>query len=707
MNTQTLEQPVAGSALLTIDDVKAFRKQLRAGEVTADQLKETYARYLFSRASIEETFSKKKLKELAPKGHGSATKKEVVSHIMHRVDDFFLIDNFTWHIGQETSEEARTRQVLATTDESIAKWIADGKAATEKLKKSIENPETLEEFRTFISYKGEQALTAEQKVRHDSLQAGVTKCHNDHVDERKAIVTQVEIGSTDFSLTKGFHTKHQKDIWIVGMSARVESGTFQELCGKARALGGNYSRPYAGNPAGFQFFEEEKAKQFIALKDGNVDRTEDVLARREESQQAAADRLAIKAERMTEKAEESLSRERQTNTHRRAAQAGYAEAEARRQIAFAETIDRIAGAIKSGEAQYLTKITAVTHVETLENLLSRAKWARARQLNTSYQESKDTPICFEDVEAVEFPHPVVFAGDLSRLVQMLAGRKGGTLISRRLSKIGRSLLSYHKPGEPDYERLVFNQSGIISILQDAMSRLTAKEKPDNIARQLLTYSRVMGMGLTDLPTLRTALREYLGLRGVVAKPDPVKEMERALVGCKIPGFFPTPRALIDEMLLEAEIQDEHEVLEPSAGKGDICDAIAEQHPEAQLDCMELHSSLRAILAAKGHNVVAQDFTCNDQAKMYDRILANPPFENGQDIDHVQTMYLMLKPGGRLVAIMGAGAFTCSTKHCSEFQQWFEQVNGTSRENPEGSFTTNETFRHTGVNTRLVVINKPR
>ncbi len=83
------------------------------------------------------------------------------------------------------------------------------------------------------------------------------------------------------------------------------------------------------------------------------------------------------------------------------------------------------------------------------------------------------------------------------------------------------------------------------------------------------------------------------------------------------------------MLEHADIQDGHSVLEPSAGKGDILDAISERHADAGLSthAIELHSGLRDLLKLKGHNVVDNNFL--DHKGEYDRIVMNPPFERGR------------------------------------------------------------------------------
>lgn len=88
-------------------------------------------------------------------------------------------------------------------------------------------------------------------------------------------------------------------------------------------------------------------------------------------------------------------------------------------------------------------------------------------------------------------------------------------------------------------------------------------------------------------------------------------------------------------------------------------------------------------------------------KGYNRIYMNPPFEEGQDIDHVQHAYKILAPGGQMVAVMSEGPFFRGDRKATEFREWLEGVGGYSEQLPEGSFKESGT----GVNTRLVVIMK--
>lgn len=91
---------------------------------------------------------------------------------------------------------------------------------------------------------------------------------------------------------------------------------------------------------------------------------------------------------------------------------------------------------------------------------------------------------------------------------------------------------------------------------------------------------------------------------------------------------------------------------------------------------------------------------------FDRIVMNPPFERGQDMDHVRHAFDLLKPGGRLVAIMSEGSFGRGDKKATGFREWLDEQKRKVEKLPEGSFTGKDSQRQTGVATRVVVIDKP-
>jgi hypothetical protein len=187
------------------------------------------------------------------------------------------------------------------------------------------------------------------------------------------------------------------------------------------------------------------------------------------------------------------------------------------------------------------------------------------------------------------------------------------------------------------------------------------------------------------------------------KQQKIEALEQQIRFAKIDGFFPTPRPLIDRMIYEADIQPGMTVLEPSAGKGDIAEAVREAG--ADVRCCERHYSLCEIIEAKGFPVERGDFLelC-DNGTRYDRVLMNPPFERGADAEHVRRAFKWLKPGGILVAIMSSGTFQRHDRRCQEFRDWLAQQEYTIEQLPAGSFKNG--FVQTGVSTELVCIQAP-
>lgn len=167
------------------------------------------------------------------------------------------------------------------------------------------------------------------------------------------------------------------------------------------------------------------------------------------------------------------------------------------------------------------------------------------------------------------------------------------------------------------------------------------------------------------------------------------------------GFFPTPREIVQRMVHLAGIPEGASVLEPSAGTGAILDVLREMAPGARATCGEWRSDLREILKLKGHAPAFDDFTAWQAPEPFARVLMNPPFEKGQDCDHIRRAFNMLAPGGRLVAICSEGVFSRSTRKESEFRAWLDGIGATTEKLPAGAFEKSGT----GVATRIVVADK--
>ncbi|WP_419902080.1 LPD29 domain-containing protein [Kiloniella sp.] len=184
------------------------------------------------------------------------------------------------------------------------------------------------------------------------------------------------------------------------------------------------------------------------------------------------------------------------------------------------------------------------------------------------------------------------------------------------------------------------------------------------------------------------------------KAEALRSMVGDLKFANIPGYFPTPGPIVEMMLEQADVRANHYVLEPEAGSGAIADLVRDI--TEFVDCIEPWNTLRDILKLKDHNLVGHDLMEADLTEKYDRILMNPPFENQQDIVHVRMAFNLLKPGGRLVAIMSPAPFFRSGKKAESFRQWFEMLDGHKIELPEGSFKPSGT----GVSTIMIVVDKP-
>lgn len=189
--------------------------------------------------------------------------------------------------------------------------------------------------------------------------------------------------------------------------------------------------------------------------------------------------------------------------------------------------------------------------------------------------------------------------------------------------------------------------------------------------------------------------------------DKLQQKLDALRGCNIEGFFPTPPELAAKMVDALDIDDRSRVfnvLEPSAGIGSLCDAIRERFPNAIIRCCEIRPSLCEVLDLKGYSLADTDFL-RLSGTVYDFIIMNPPFERGQDIDHIRHAYSLLRDGGILVCLMGRGAFTNSARKCAAFREWLAGLDHTREDIDAGAFSGSGAFRQTGVATTLVVIRK--
>jgi 16S rRNA G1207 methylase RsmC len=154
-------------------------------------------------------------------------------------------------------------------------------------------------------------------------------------------------------------------------------------------------------------------------------------------------------------------------------------------------------------------------------------------------------------------------------------------------------------------------------------------------------------------------------------------------------LFPTPAALAARMVEMADVQDGEQVMEPSAGTGRILQALRETGKRVHVVAVEINTALADALKASHQarpdtpqqvSVVTADFLTLGAAPVFDAVLMNPPFANGDDIKHITHALRMLKPGGRLVAICANGP-----RQRAQLMPLVEQHGGEWEELPRDTF----------------------
>ncbi len=202
------------------------------------------------------------------------------------------------------------------------------------------------------------------------------------------------------------------------------------------------------------------------------------------------------------------------------------------------------------------------------------------------------------------------------------------------------------------------------------------------------------------------------LRGHVFTGDPRPAIERAIRDrgeFEDPkskyGVFETPPEIATAVVQAAGIRPGYRVLEPSAGRGALLRALAMHIPtkKIKLTAIELLDDNYQILVADGwgNHVVKMDFLLYTGGP-FDVVIMNPPFGKQADIHHVLHAYELLAPGGRLVAIMGAGMRFRKNKKTNALRELIAEC-GEIEDLPDHAFHESGT----DVSTVLVTLERER
>ncbi len=296
-----------------------------------------------------------------------------------------------------------------------------------------------------------------------------------------------------------------------------------------------------------------------------------------------------------------------------------------------------------------------------------------------------------------FPRPVMHRAALTNLHGQINGRVGSTVHGKLLTALSIRMERDLAPlfGVEEAEAL------------KALQKFVAKTAPAylNIGPDVSIYLEAMKIGLDTEDKWKQAVAtlETLGDPSV-GKPtaaDQIHALTVKAIQSGIPGFFPTPEALARWMIDVAGIPNGAEVLEPSAGSGNIAVVLRDVYG-CTVTCLEWDYGLQQILELKGFKVAGSDFFAYKTPALY--IAQNPPFEDYEDVRHVHHAYNILEEGGTLVSVMATGPFTNSEKRAREFQAWFKKVGG-KKFNPPLDRPFEKSERPTSVSVCIVVIEK--
>jgi hypothetical protein len=774
--------------------------RLRNGEASLAEYKDSFKSFVENREALRAELSKLKKDELLKKYTGwharpSDTKDDLVRSAMNNMAMGFALGRTVSYSFSSDRQGAQDQAIGKIVDEAtqadidtyageIAKTREAHNQKMDQMRQASSNPKTLDDFRTYMrvqdlnglsAHQAYFSLTPEQRAAFDQLSAVESRAARAHTDPPAEVRTAGAPMSGQVIETK--HTKTGQPLFVVQAAERVDREIYNQWNATAKRLGGWYSSfRGAGAVPGFQFKTREAADAFHAYLGGDTSGAQSAAQARRDAfaddrSQSAVERLHEMADRLDSRADDSLGRERQVNTDRRARMAATAEASANADKALAGTMRNIANAIQDGTVKFLDRVRQKAQVEMLASAVRDAQWEERKAKEGRYTE--DTPPATQETaDYAKWPKYNAYRSDLARLGRQLEGQPG-------LQRAGKALLKLADDTSADY--LKFAKENLEKVsgfrTQDGkipeFSSLAAAEAsalhsgfkgraiplsmggrkytlilspseartrgiwtgdndrsitlPDELGEEIASKTvnqrgldvpwgfhvarerraRLKAMGIETPQEYRSALREFIGLQQRQREPDRIKAMERSMIGRRNDGldFFPTPAGVASRMIEAADIKPGMAVLEPSAGMGHIAEQI--RAAGADPDVAELSHDRRALLEAKGFNVVGNDFLqLPVTGKTYDRIIMNPPFSDRRDVEHVQHAYNLLKPGGRLVAIMGEGSFFGSDKRATSFRDWLDSVGGGSEKLGPGTFTDPALPVTTGANARMVVIHKP-
>ncbi|CAM0016962.1 hypothetical protein VPHD171_0021 [Vibrio phage D171] len=697
-------------------------KKAVEGDLTPEQYNEAAKQFLADKDRIQVEINKaetkpkliKKLGPMAAYRAKSEKKDYAVNAYYQQLMARFHIDGgvISYSMGKNAYEnaiikstEGLTQSDIDTYKTELAKKREEYSSRFKQAAKSIKNPETLAEFKEYLQYKSESSLTPEQRSRYDELITAERMEKTGEAKKAKAVKAGLETDEAVSveSMEPGTHGKTGEPIINVKLS-KLGKDQFKQAAAQARSMKGGYWR------GSFYLPDQASADQFVAWAKGeSIDRTESVTKGEEIKQKSVVSKLETMAEKLKATAEADLNVDRRENTVRQMRQADSSRGKAEKQVQLADMMNMIAKGFEDGSVKYLSGITSKAQLEEVIRSYDALKYNIPNPSNNDLVSMdnmsrpywKDSTTIEQKVQFARLPFADFNGHMIGELAKRMSDVTGYKQAANQLAKIAK------QTGERNYTTLDVNAPYFAKALDFAKKQ----GKYTTFADQAVRFSRLQRMGIDNGSALRASLIELDTIKSKLKAPKQkttVETMERDLKRKvrlnrnAFNDFFPTPQTISQDIIDLADIKEGMKVLEPSAGNGELAQAIS--NAGGDLDVVELAGDLRNILTEKGFNLVGDDFLNYSTGADYDRIVMNPPFSNDQDIDHIYHAFNMLKPGGRIVAITSSMAGDRSNNKNKQFREWLDNLNAEEADLPSDAFM--DSLNPTGVNTKVITIDKP-
>ena len=451
-----------------LDKHTEINKRINTGNITAEELKSEFENLVANKEAVYAELNKLSKDEIVKRyGAGylnSSDKKDrYVSNAYQQILMGYRLQDgmFSYGMGKDAFVNSLRNDVNKTTDADIENYAREVKQAEEQLltkQKEVvagmENPQTLDDYVRIMGYKvrtegktyanARMELTPEQREQFDTLAADKSRTERQAKASQQKTEVRAVAQTTEGQIVETTHTKTGEPLFVVKANDRVDREIYNQWNATAKRLGGYYSS-YKGNGAvpGFTFKTRDNADAFLKFLGGDVEQAKEVMQERRDSfaddkSQSAVERLNEMADRLEDKADESLSRDRRANTTRRIGIAARAEANAEYDKSMAKTMRNIATAIDNGTAKLLDLVRQKTQVEMLQGFVHSAHYIEATTKHETYGEQeklRQQSPTKETADYVEFPNYTAMRSDLSRLGRALLETEGTKLLGKRMMEV--------------------------------------------------------------------------------------------------------------------------------------------------------------------------------------------------------------------------------------------------------------------------------